>query len=401
MTIGTLKDIQTSGKKILLRADLNVPVKNGQVTDTTRIDRLKPTIDTLSEKGAKIILMSHFGRPKGEKNADYSLEFIIPALERQWGKPVAFAKDCIGEDAEQAVNALNKGEMLLLENVRFYDGEEKNDPDFARKLAALGDIFVNDAFSAAHRAHASTEGIAHLLPCAAGLLMETELNALATALETPVKPVAALVGGSKISTKLGVLKNLVEKVDYLVLGGGMANTFLLAQGAELGKSLAETEMVDEAKSIMQYAAQHGCQIILPEDCICVKALEENAEFETCKATDIPPDLMAVDVGPNSLEQLKSHLDQCKTVLWNGPLGVFEIPPFDNGTNQIAQYVAQQTKAGNIISVAGGGDTIAALENAGCINDFSYISTAGGAFLEWLQGKTLPGVAALDVHNKAA
>ena len=401
MDFQTLDTMDVSGKTVLLRADLNVPVKDGNVTDTTRIDRVKPTIEALASKGAKIVVMAHFGRPKGEAKPEFSLSFLPPTLEKQWGKPVSFAADCVGEKPEAAIQDMNAGDILLLENVRFYPGEEKNDPAFTQKLAALGDVFVNDAFSATHRAHASTEGLAHLLPCAAGRLMEAELNALASALESPQKPVTAIVGGAKISTKLSVLDNLVRKTDYLILGGGMANTFMHAQGINVGNSLCEKDMAEEAKSIAKTAQENGCKIILPVDQIGVREFKENADHEIVKAGDMKDDQESVDIGPETTVAIQNILKECKTVLWNGPLGVFEMKPFDKGTNEIAKTVAGLTTSGALVSVAGGGDTVAALENAGVAGAFTYISTAGGAFLEWLEGKTLPGVAALMSHSKAA
>ncbi|MFA5592327.1 MAG: phosphoglycerate kinase [Micavibrio sp.] len=401
MPFKTLRDFDFKGKRVLVRADLNVPAKDGKVTDTERIDRLKPTIDYLNAEGAKIILLSHFGRPKTGYDAAYSLSFLTAPCAQSWGRNVAFAKDCTGGEANTAISSMKDGDILLLENLRFHAGEEKNDPAFVAELAALGDIYVNDAFSAAHRAHASTEGLAHRLPAAAGLLMEAELNALSNALENPQKPVIAIVGGSKISTKLSVLNNLVRKVDYLFLGGGMANTFLYANGAEIGKSLCERDMADEARAIMQTAEEAGCQIILPTDHVCVKQFGENAPFEIRGADTMDADEQAVDIGPASIEMLEDILSGCKTALWNGPMGVFEVKPFDKGTNDLARTVATLTEAGSLVSVAGGGDTVAALENAGAAESFTYISTAGGAFLEWLEGKKLPGVAALTAHKKAA
>ncbi len=401
MNFKTLNDLDLSGKTVLLRGDLNVPAKDGQVTDTTRIDRLKPTIDALRAKGAKTLVLSHFGRPKGERKPEYTLAFLPPVLEQQWGCPVKFAEDCIGAPAQELAQSLQPGEVGLLENLRYHKGEEANDPAFVKELASLGDAYVSDAFSAAHRAHASTEGLAHLLPTAAGTLMEAELNALNNALESPQKPVAAVVGGAKISTKLSVLNNLVQKVDYLVLGGGMANTFMYAQGCEVGKSLCEKDMDEEARKIMETAANAGCQIILPIDRIVVSELAEGAAYETSAAQDIPEDKEAIDVGPESIMNICEILEECKTVLWNGPLGVFEIKPFDNGTNEVARKVAALTADGTLLSVAGGGDTVSALDNAGVLEQFSYVSTAGGAFLEWLEGKTLPGVAALTAYKDAA
>ena len=385
MTYKTLRDFDLDGKTVLLRADLNVPTQDGNVSDTTRIDRLKPTIDYLNDKNCKVIIISHYGRPKGQVNMDYSLSFLPPTLEKQWGIKVGFGTDN---------DTVTTEKFTLLENLRFNAGEEKNDPAYAKELAALADIYINDAFSTAHRAHASTEGITHLLPSAAGLLMEAEINALTNALESPEKPVLAVVGGSKISTKLSVLYNMVEKVDYLVLGGGMANTFLLAKGHEIGTSLSEKDMVSEAQSIMEKAKNSGCDIILPVDCVVVEKLEPGTSSETVSLNDFPTNKAAVDVGAQSIKALEETLENCKTILWNGPLGVFEIPPFDNATNKIAQKAAALTKDKKLLSVAGGGDTVAALDNAGAINDFSYISTAGGAFLEWIEGKELPGVAAL-------
>ncbi len=400
MTFKTIKDFDIKGKRVLLRADLNVPADAGSVTDTTRIDRLKPTVDALTKGGAKVVVLSHFGRPKG-RDEENSLKFILPSLKQSWGVDVAFANDCVGADAENAVAALKDGDVVLLENLRFHAGEEKNDAEFTKRLAKLGDLYVNDAFSAAHRAHASTEGLAHLLPAAAGLLMEAELNALSDALETPKKPVAAIVGGAKISTKLSVLDNLVRKVDYLVLGGGMANTFLFAQGVNVGKSLCEKDMADEARKIMATAKDAGCEIVLPTDRVCVKEFGAGVPTEVRDVKDIPDDMEAVDIGPKTVEALHDLFEGCNTILWNGPMGVFEVKPFDNGTNGLAQSVAKLTKAGKVISVAGGGDTVSALENAGVVDQFSYVSTAGGAFLEWLEGKTLPGVAALNKQAKAA
>lgn len=390
-----LTNLNLNGKVVLLRADLNVPAKDGQVTDFTRIDRLKNTIDTLKDQNAKIVLMSHFGRPKGQRNDEFSLSFLPPVLKERLNIDVSFADDCIGQTAKDAIANLKEGNALLLENLRFHAGEEANDPAFAKQLAELGDVFINDAFSAAHRAHASTEGITHYLPTAAGALMEAELTALTDALEAPQKPVVAIVGGAKISTKLALLNNLVKKVDKLVLGGGMANTFLFARGYEVGQSLCEKDMASEAREIAKTAEAHGCEIILPADRVILKEFGENAPHEIVEAANIPSDMEAVDIGPETIEVLSEILDDTKTVLWNGPMGVFEVKPFDRGTNDLAKAVAERTKSGQLISVAGGGDTVSALENAGVIDDFTYISTAGGAFLEWLEGKTLPGVAALE------
>ena len=394
MNFRSLKDLDLSGKTVLLRVDLNVPKQDGKVSDTTRIDRVKPTIDYLRNAGAKTLILSHFGRPEGERKSALSLAFLVNALEKSWDTQIKFAQDCIGDKAQSVANSLQNGDIALLENLRFHKGEKSNGPEFIAQLAALGDIYINDAFSVSHRAHASTAGLAAALPCAAGLLMEQELNALNTALESPQKPVAALVGGSKISTKLSVLYHLIEKTDYLILGGGMANTFLYATGANLGASLFEADMKDEAQAILNKAKDIGCQIILPTDFVTVTEIQHDAQIQITPATEVPADRMAIDIGPDTIKTIETTLETCKTILWNGPLGVFEIKPFDAGTNAIAQYVATKTTSGQITSVAGGGDTVAALENAGAAKDFTYISTAGGAFLEWIEGKTLPGVAAL-------
>lgn len=394
MKFQTIKDIDVKDKRVLLRADLNVPKHNNQVTDTTRIDRLKPTIEYLVKNGAKVLILSHFGRPDGAANPQMSLAFLTPVLEKSWGVSVRFAQDCVGPEAEKISQSIKSGEVALLENVRFHKGEEANDASFIKQLATLGDIFVNDAFSAAHRAHASTEGLAHHMPAVAGLLMAEELDALKAALVTPEKPVFAVVGGSKISTKLDVLNNMIEKVDYLALGGGMANTFLFAQGHDVGGSLCEKDMIDAAKGIMAKASSIGCEIILPQDVVVVSELKENAPYSIVPATAIPAEAKAIDIGPISIAYITEKVKACKTVVWNGPMGVFEIKPFDNGTNAVASIVASQTRAGLLKSIAGGGDTVSALENAKATDDFTYISTAGGAFLEWLEGKELPGVKAL-------
>lgn len=400
MDFQALKNIAVTGKVVLLRADLNVPAEAGVVTDTTRIDRLKPTIDFLTQNGAKTLILSHFGRPKGV-TPEFSLKFMLPALEKSWGVKVGFADDCIGAQAESAKAALQNGQVTLLENVRFHAEEEKNEAGFTKELAKLGELYCNDAFSAAHRAHASTEGLAHHLPSCAGFLMEAELNALSAALEKPERPVMAIVGGSKISTKISVLENLVKKVDYLFLGGGMANTFLVADGIEVGKSLCERDMVPEAKRIQTAAKAANCQILLPVDRVIVDAFGENAPHQIVPTTEMPADREAVDVGPLTIAMLREKLSLCKTVLWNGPLGVFEVKPFDSGTNSAARAVCEFTAHNGLVSVAGGGDTVSALEHAGCADDFSYVSTAGGAFLEWMEGKPLPGVEALSSQKKAA
>jgi phosphoglycerate kinase len=390
----TLDDVDVRGKIVLVRGDLNVPVDDGHVSDTTRLDRLAPTIDEIADKGGRVVLLSHFGRPKGV-TPEFSLQTIVlPALEEVLERPVAFAGDCVGPVAEAAVKALKDGQILLLENVRFHPEEEKNDPAFAKALAALGDLYVNDAFSTAHRAHASTEGIAHHLPAYAGRLMQAELEALSAALEAPKRPVLAIVGGAKISTKLDLLGNLVAKVDKLVLGGGMANTFLAAQGVAVGKSLCEHDMADAVHSIVAKAKAAGCEILLPVDGVVAREFKADAPHEAVDNAAIPADAMLLDIGPKSVANLKAVLAETKTVVWNGPLGVFEKRPFDAGTVAVARAAADLTQAGKLLTVAGGGDTVAALAHAGVEDRFSYISTAGGAFLEWLEGKDLPGVAAL-------
>ena len=394
MTYKTLKDFDVNGKRVILRADLNVPRSGGKITDTTRIDRLKPTIDYLRTHGAKILILSHFGRPDGAVNSQMSLAFLVDTLQQHWGADVSFARDCIDAPAKTVINDLQNGDIALLENVRFHTGEKTNDPAFAAALAALGDIYINDAFSAAHRAHASTDGITAHIPSGAGLLMEAELNALTQALEKPETPVVAIVGGSKISTKLSVLHNLMNKVDVLIPGGAMANTFLYAGGHSLGTSMLEDEMADEARSIMAAAKKRGCKILLPVDCTVVKTLKSGADFAHVDADKIPADQMVIDIGPKTALLINDTLEHAKTLVWNGPLGVFEIKPFDAGTNAIAKKAATLTKARKLKSIAGGGDTVAALENADAADDFTYISTAGGAFLEWLEGKDLPGVMAL-------
>lgn len=396
MTFKTLDDLtDIAGKRVLVRVDLNVPVKDGKVTDATRIERVAPTILELSKKGAKVVLLAHFGRPKGEPVADQSLGLIVPAVNDVLGQPVAFAEDCIGEKARAAVDALKNGDILLLENTRFHKGEEKNDIDFTRALAANGDIYVNDAFSAAHRAHASTEGLAHLLPAYAGRTMQAELEALEKGLGNPKRPVVAIVGGAKVSTKIDLLSNLVKKVDALVIGGGMANTFLAARGTNVGKSLCEHDLADTAKQIMIDAATAGCAIILPEDGVVAREFKAGADNEVVAIDNIPADAMVLDVGPKSVEAVNAWISRASTLVWNGPLGAFEIAPFDAATVAAARHAAGRTKEGALISVAGGGDTVAALNHAGVVDDFTYVSTAGGAFLEWMEGKPLPGVEVLQ------
>ncbi|MGE0283669.1 MAG: phosphoglycerate kinase [Rhizobiaceae bacterium] len=391
-TLDDIGDIQ--GKRVLVRVDLNVPMADGKVTDATRIERIAPTIKELSDKGAKVVLMAHFGRPKDGPDPALSLEPIARATSEVIGRPVAFVNDCIGEKAQGAVFSLNPGDILLLENTRFYKAEEKNDPDFTQKLAANGEIFVNDAFSAAHRAHASTEGLAHLMPAYAGRTMQAELEALEAGLGNPKRPVVAIVGGAKVSTKIDLLMNLVKKVDALVIGGGMANTFLAARGTNVGKSLCEHDLADTAKQIMIEAASAVCAIVLPSDGVIAKEFKAGAANDVVDIEKVPADGMILDVGPKTVEAINAWIDRAATLVWNGPLGAFEIEPFDKATVAAAKHAAKQTKAGKLISVAGGGDTVAALNHAGVADDFTYISTAGGAFLEWMEGKDLPGVEVL-------
>jgi phosphoglycerate kinase len=391
-TLDDLTDI--AGKRVLVRVDLNVPVTDGKVSDKTRIERVAPTILELSEKGAKVILLAHFGRPKGEPVADQSLSLIAPAVEEVLDQRVAFASDCIGAPAADAIAKMENGDILLLENTRFHKGEEKNTPEFVAELAKNGDIYVNDAFSAAHRAHASTEGLAHHLPAYAGRTMQAELEALEKGLGQPTRPVVAIVGGAKVSTKIDLLSNLVTKVDALVIGGGMANTFIAAQGIDVGKSLCEHDLADTARSIMEAAKTAGCAIVLPVDGVVAREFKANAANETVDINAIPADAMMLDVGPKSVELINSWIEKAATLVWNGPLGAFEITPFDKATVSAALHAAEQTRAGKLVSVAGGGDTVSALNHAEVADDFSYVSTAGGAFLEWMEGKELPGVAVL-------
>jgi len=393
-TLDDLGDIK--GKRVLVRVDLNVPVADGKVTDTTRIERVAPTILELADKGAKVILLAHFGRPKGGADPEFSLKIVAPAVEAVLDRRVHVAEDCIGDAAASAVAGLEAGGILLLENTRFHKGEEKNEPDFVHALAANGDIYVNDAFSAAHRAHASTEGLAHLLPAYAGRTMQAELEALEKGLGKPARPVVAIVGGAKVSTKIDLLQNLVKKVDALVIGGGMANTFLAAQGINVGKSLCEHDLADTARAILAEAKSAGCDIVLPSDGVIAREFKANAANETVAVSAIPADAMMLDVGPKSVEAVNAWIGKASTLVWNGPLGAFEIEPFDKATVSAAKHAGEETKAGKLVSVAGGGDTVAALNHAGVADDFTYISTAGGAFLEWMEGKPLPGV---DVLSK--
>ena len=391
----TIDDLDVAGKRVLVRADFNVPMKDGQVSDATRIERGALTLSELARRGARVAVLSHFGRPNGKPVPEMSLHPILPTLSTALGgQKVAFAPDCVGTLARSTVDKLPAGGIALLENLRFHAGEEANDPAFARELASLGDLYVNDAFSCAHRAHASTEGIAHLLPAAAGRLMQEELDHLEKALASPQHPLAAIVGGAKVSTKLELLGNLVEKVDLLIIGGGMANTFLFAEGKPIGKSLAERDMADRAREILAKAKTRGSRVALPLDAVVAAALRPGVTTATVGIDQVPADQMILDVGPKTVADLKQRLGQCRTLVWNGPLGAFETPPFDAGTMAVAREAAALTQAGKLLSVAGGGDTVAALAMAGVADKFSYVSTAGGAFLEWLEGKTLPGVAAL-------
>ncbi len=393
-SFASLDDLDPRGRTVLVRADLNVPVKDGRVSDTTRIDRLVPTLTDLIDRGAKVVLLSHFGRPKGRPDPTQSLRVVVPALAAALGRPVRFADDCIGAAAADAIAAAGPDEVVFLENLRFHPGEEANDPAFADALAALGDLYVNDAFSSAHRAHASTTALAERLPKAAGRLMAAEISALARALETPARPVAAIVGGAKISTKLDLIGNLVRRVDVLVLGGGMANTFLAADGVAIGRSLCEADMLDTARAIARAAADTGCTLILPVDGVVADTLAPGGATATVPLDAVPAERMILDIGPASVARIADALAPCRTLVWNGPLGAFETPPFDAGTVAVARIVADRTTAGELLSVAGGGDTVAALATAGVGERLSYLSTAGGAFLEWLEGKDLPGVAAL-------
>jgi phosphoglycerate kinase len=390
----TLDNLDVRGKRVLVRVDLNVPMADGKVSDDTRIRAVTPTINELSSKGAKVILLAHFGRPKDGPDPQFSLRQVVPAVSSVIGKPVAFADDCVGAVAEKAVDAMKDGDVLILENTRFHKGEEKNDTLFTAQLAKLGDIYVNDAFSAAHRAHASTEGLANHLPAYAGRAMQREIEALENALGAPKRPVVAVVGGAKVSSKITILENLVAKVDALVIGGGMANTFLLAKGVTIGKSLAEPDLLDTVAKINAAAVKANAQIVLPVDAVVAREFKAGAAATTVAIDNVPADQMILDVGPKSVAQINAWIDRAATLVWNGPLGAFEIPPFDKATVAAAQHAAERTKAGKLLSVAGGGETVAALHHAGAADGFSFISTAGGAFLEWLEGKALPGVEVL-------
>jgi phosphoglycerate kinase len=396
----TLDDLPAdlSGKRVLVRADLNVPMDGARVSDDTRLRSVVPTIEELAGKGAIVLLLSHFGRPKGAVRPDMSLAQLVSPLEKLTGRSVRFIEDCAGPHAEAGIATMLPGNVGILENTRFHAGEEKNDPDLAKGMAALGDYYVNDAFSAAHRAHASTEGVAHLLPSFAGRAMERELKALEQALGSPERPVAAVVGGANVSTKLAVLGHLVDKVDHLIIGGGMANTFLAARGVDVGKSLCEKDLLGEAEAIFEAADKAGCTIHLPYDVVVAKEFAANPpSLRTCNVHEVAADEMILDVGPAAIEALADALKTCRTLIWNGPLGAFETPPFETATVALARTAAALTQDGSLVSVAGGGDTVAALNQAGVATDFSFVSTAGGAFLEWMEGRTLPGVAALFIQ----
>jgi phosphoglycerate kinase len=392
----TLDDVDPRGKRVVVRVDLNVPMEHGKVTDRTRLERSAPTITEIADKGGKVILLSHFGRPKERTVAD-SLKPVAAALADVIHRPVAFADDCVGPAAEAAVNAMKDGDILCLENTRFHRDEEKNEPAFVDALASLGDIWVNDAFSVSHRAHASTEGIAHRLPAYAGRSLEAELQALTAALETPERPLAAIVGGAKVSTKLDLLGNLLTRVDTLIIGGGMANTFLAAQGRPVGKSLCEHDLAQTALAIMHKAKVENREIVLPVDAVVAKEFKAHAPTRVAPVNDVAEDEMILDIGPRTLEHVISVLARTKTLVWNGPFGAFETEPFDTGTVEVAEAVAELTRAGKLVSIAGGGDTVAALNAANAATRFTYVSAAGGAFLEWMEGKALPGVEVLRVR----
>ncbi len=389
----TLDDASVSGKRVLVRVDLNVPMEEGRVTDATRIDRILPTIREIADKGGKVILLAHFGRPKGVDPKE-SLKPVAAELAKRLGRPVGFGEDCVGTASKSAVDAMKNGDIVCLENTRFHKEEEKNDSDFVNALAQNGDLYVNDAFSAAHRAHASTEGLAKVLPAYAGRTMQAEIEALAKALEQPERPVLAVVGGAKVSTKLELLGNLVKRVNILVIGGGMANTFLAAQGKAVGKSLCEKDLLDTARDVLNTAKASGCEIVLPVDATVASEFKAHAVNKVVSVDAVGADDMILDIGPQSIKHVAAKLAEAKTLVWNGPFGAFELEPFDTGTNAVAKEAARLTKAGKLLSVAGGGDTVSALNHAGAADDFTYVSTAGGAFLEWLEGKPLPGVDAL-------
>jgi phosphoglycerate kinase len=396
----TLDDLDVRGKRVLLRADLNVPMKDGSVTDATRIERLAPTIETLIANGAKVIVMSHFGRPKGKNDPALSLRPLVAPLSRAiGGREVIFVEDCIGPEAKRVTATMQPWQVLLLENLRFHKEEEANSPEFADALAELGDVYVDDAFSAAHRAHASIDALARRLPNAAGKLMQAELAALSAALETPRRPLLALIGGAKVSTKLDLLRFLIGKLDILVIAGAMANTFLLAEGREIGRSVCERDMAASALQTLALAQERNCRVVLPDDVVVASAPEPGVVVRTVTAGMVPADMMILDIGPTTVARIAGLLDEARTLVWNGPLGAFETPPFDRGTIAVAKRVADLTRAGKLLSVAGGGDTVAALAGAGETDELSYVSTAGGAFLEWLEGRRLPGVEALATAHR--
>jgi phosphoglycerate kinase len=390
----TIDQLNVTSQRILVRVDFNVPINAGVIGDTTRIAKTVPTLTELAGRGARVIVLSHLGRPNGQRSDDLSLQPVAKALSDILGKPVPFATDCVGAEAEQIIGAMQDGDIVVMENLRFHPGEEKNDAAFARQLSSLADVYVGDAFSCAHRAHASTEAIAHLMPSAAGRLMQAELEALTKALEIPQRPVAALVGGAKISTKLAVLGHLVAKVNALIIGGAMANTFLHAQGIDVGKSLCEHEMASQARDILEKARAAGCDVVLPVDAVVASAFATNVPTRTVDIDAVPADMMILDIGPKSVAELTGRLGDLRTLLWNGPLGAFEVNPFDAGTTAVACAAATRTQQGSLVTVAGGGDTVAALAHAEVIDKFTYVSNAGGAFLEWLEGRDLPGVAIL-------
>ena len=389
----TLDDADLAAKRVLVRVDLNVPMEDGKVSDTTRIDRILPTIREIADKGGKVVLLAHFGRPKGRDDKN-SLRQVVPALTQALGRPVTFVDDCIGADVAKALTAAKNGDVLLLENTRFHAGDEKNDPEFVKALAANGDLYVNDAFSAAHRAHASTEGLAHVLPAYAGRTMQAELEALSAGLDNPARPVMAIVGGAKVSTKLDLLGNLVKKVDILAIGGGMANTFLAARGVDVGKSLCEHDLVGTAREIEEKAKAAGCEILLPVDALVAREFKAHPSYRVVPVGGVEADEMILDAGPLSIAEVVLRLEKVRTLVWNGPFGAFELPPFDTATVAVAKAAAKRVEAGELVAVAGGGDTVAAMNHAGVADDLSYVSTAGGAFLEWMEGKALPGVEAL-------
>ena len=394
MSWKTLRQMDLRGKRVLTRVDLNVPIVDGKITDTTRIKKIVPTVNEIIKKGGTPILLSHMGRPKGERHPNLSLSQLQEELQTHFKSKVIFASDCIGPSAETVLNIVKKGEIILLENTRFYPEEEENDPKFAASLAALADLFCNDAFSASHRAHASTTGLAKYLPACAGKLMEAELKALESVLGQPARPVVTVVGGAKISTKIALLENLIEKVDCIIIGGAMANTFLFSKGLNVGRSLVEKSLKPTALKILDKAEKYSCKVILPTDVIIAKELSENVPTSVVSANECPENYMILDAGPSTVDNIKQCIYSAKTILWNGPLGAFEVSPFDDATSQTAKFASEKTKNGDLISIAGGGDTVAALNKAGVTKSFTYVSTAGGAFLEWLEGKDLPGVAGL-------